>query len=54
MLDLCDRYWKRILSESRENLRWWLPLRGLDEFLTRVPVVRRLAWNMVMWGYKPR
>lgn len=49
-----DRYWKRILSESRENLRWWLPLRALDKCLTRVPVVRRLAWNMVMWGYKPQ
>ena len=49
-----DRYWKRILRESPESLRWWLPLRELDGYLTRLPVVRRLAWNMVMWGRKPR
>ena len=49
-----DRYWKRILRESIESLRWWLPLRQLDEHLTRLPIVRRLAWNMVMWGWKPR
>jgi len=49
-----DRYWKRILRESPESLRWWLPLRELDGYLTRLPAVRRLAWNMVMWGRKPR
>jgi SAM-dependent methyltransferase len=49
-----DRYWKRILRESTESLRWWLPLRQLDEYLTRLPIIRRLAWNMVMWGRKPR
>lgn len=47
-----DRYWKRIYRESRETLRWWLPLRAVDKFLTRLPLVRRLAWNTVMWGYK--
>jgi SAM-dependent methyltransferase len=47
-----DRYWKRIFRESRENLRWWLPLRAVDKYLTRVPVFRRLAWNMVMSGRK--
>lgn len=49
-----DRYWKRILRETRESVRWWLPLRALDGCLTRLPVVRRLAWNMVMWGRKPQ
>jgi len=49
-----ERYWKRILRETRESLRWWLPLRALDQCLTRVPGVRRLAWNMVMWGRKPQ
>lgn len=48
-----DRYWKRILRESPRTLRWWLPLRRCDEALTRLPVVRRLAWNMVMWGQSP-
>jgi SAM-dependent methyltransferase len=48
-----DRYWKRIFGETTESLGWWLPLRKLDEQLTRLPLVRRLAWNMVMWGRKP-
>jgi SAM-dependent methyltransferase len=47
-----DRYWKRILRETPRTLWWWLPLRTLDGFLTRVPLVRWLAWNMVMWGEK--
>ena len=49
-----DRYWKRILGESTDSLGWWLPLRQLDEYLTRLPGLRRLAWNMVMWGRKPQ
>ncbi len=48
-----DRYWKRIFGETKASLRWWMPLRALDEQLTRLPLVRRLAWNMVMWGHKP-
>jgi SAM-dependent methyltransferase len=48
-----DRYWKRIFRESRETLGWWLPLRAIDRCLTRIPIVRRLAWNMVMSGRKP-
>jgi 2-polyprenyl-3-methyl-5-hydroxy-6-metoxy-1,4-benzoquinol methylase len=47
-----DRYWKRILRETPESLRWWLPLRALDGVLTRIPAVRWLAWNMVMFGRK--
>jgi SAM-dependent methyltransferase len=49
-----DRYWKRILRETPKRLRWWTPLRTLDSVLTRLPLVRWLAWNMVMWGEKPR
>ncbi|HLW81387.1 MAG TPA: class I SAM-dependent methyltransferase [Candidatus Acidoferrales bacterium] len=48
-----DRYWKRILREKPERLRWWFPLRGLDSVLTRVPLLRWLAWNVVIWGQKP-
>lgn len=48
-----DRYWKRIFRETRETLGWWLPLRAIDSYLTRIPVFRRLAWNMVMSGRKP-
>lgn len=48
-----DRYWKRILRETPESLWWWMPLRALDGILTRIPLVRWLAWNMVIWGEKP-
>ncbi|HEY3838981.1 MAG TPA: class I SAM-dependent methyltransferase [Bryobacteraceae bacterium] len=48
-----DRYWKRILRETPGNLRWWMPLRRLDSILTRLPLVRYLSWNVVMWGSKP-
>jgi len=47
-----DRYWKRILRETSQSLRSWMPLRALDAVLTRIPLVRWLAWNMVMWGEK--
>jgi len=47
-----DRYWKRILQETPESLRWWMPLRAVDAALTRLPLLRWLAWNMVMWGEK--
>lgn len=47
-----DRYWKRILRETPRTLWWWLPLRSVDELLARIPLVRWLAWNMVMWGEK--
>ena len=45
-----DRYWKRILRETPRSLWWWHPLAWSDRVLTRLPGVRRLAWNMVMWG----
>jgi SAM-dependent methyltransferase len=48
-----DRYWKRILRETPESLWWWAPLRSLDRVLTRLPGLRWLAWNVVMWGQKP-
>jgi SAM-dependent methyltransferase len=47
-----DRYWKRIVRETPLSLRWWMPLRTLDKFLTRIPLVRWMAWNIVMWGEK--
>lgn len=47
-----DRYWKRILRETWRTLWWWAPLRALDSLLTRVPLIRYLSWNMVMWGTK--
>jgi SAM-dependent methyltransferase len=47
-----DRYWKRILRETPGTLCWWMPLRAFDEFLSRVPLIRWFAWNIVMWGEK--
>jgi ubiquinone/menaquinone biosynthesis C-methylase UbiE len=47
-----DRYWKRILREPGKALWWWKPLRAVDSALTRIPIVRWLAWNTVMWGEK--
>jgi SAM-dependent methyltransferase len=49
-----DRYWKRILRETPQSLRWWTPLSSLDGALTRIPGLRWLAWNVVMWGQKPQ
>lgn len=45
-----ERYWKRIYTQSAASLWWWLPLREADRVLTRLPLLRRMAWNMVMWG----
>ena len=47
-----DRYWKRILRETSERLWWWMPLRTIDRAFTRIPLVRWLCWNIVMWGQK--
>jgi SAM-dependent methyltransferase len=48
-----DRYWKRILDESPRTIGWWfLPLQRVDGFLLRLPLVRRLAWNTVIWARK--
>jgi ubiquinone/menaquinone biosynthesis C-methylase UbiE len=47
-----DRYWERITHETASSLRWWLPLKSIDSVLTRIPAVRWLAWNVVMWGEK--
>lgn len=47
-----DRYWKRILRERAESLWWWRPLAATDRWLTRLPGIRWLAWNIAMWGTK--
>ena len=45
-------YWKRIFKETPASLWWWYPLLAADGILTRLPGIRYLAWNMVMWGTK--
>jgi 2-polyprenyl-3-methyl-5-hydroxy-6-metoxy-1,4-benzoquinol methylase len=47
-----DRYWKRILTESKISLWWWYPLRAIDSLLTRLPGARWWSWNIVVWGRK--
>jgi SAM-dependent methyltransferase len=48
------RYWKRILEEDPARIGWWFaPLQALDSVLLRIPLVRRLAWNIAVWGTKP-
>lgn len=47
-----DRYWKRIYKETPASLRWWIPFRSLDRVLSRIPVIRALAWNIVIYGEK--
>jgi hypothetical protein len=47
------RYWKKILEEDPARMGWWFsPLQRLDTLLLRVPLVRRLAWNIAVWGRK--
>lgn len=45
-----DRYWKRILKETDSSLLWWKPLSAVDSLLTRIPGLRWLSWNIVMFG----
>jgi len=47
-----ERYWKLIYRETEGSLRWWRPLVLADRLLTRIPGVRALAWNIVLWGRK--
>ncbi|MFY9225170.1 MAG: class I SAM-dependent methyltransferase [Blastocatellia bacterium] len=47
-----DRYWKRILKETDSSLWWFKPLQKIDDFLTQLPIIRWLAWNIVIWGNK--
>ena len=48
------RYWKRILREDPARIGWWFrPLQRLDAAALRLPLVRRLAWNIAVWGTRP-
>jgi len=49
-----ERYWKRIVDEDPRRIGWWFaPLQRLDGVLLRLPLVRRLAWNTVIWAERP-
>jgi len=47
-----ERYWKKIFDENKFSLSWWIPLRSIDKLLTRIPLFKLLAWNIVMSGEK--
>lgn len=47
-----DRYWKRIYKETDKSLGWWKPLRALDSFLTSIPGLGWLCWNIVIIARK--
>jgi len=49
-----SRYWKLILRETPSTLKWWLPLKKMDDLLLQTPGLRWLAWNMVAWGHKKK
>ena len=49
-----ERYWKKILDEDPRRIGWWFaPLQRADDLLLRLPLVRRLAWNPVIWAERP-
>lgn len=47
-----DRYWKRLLRERPARFGWFRALQAADALLTRLPGVRRLAWNIVVCATK--
>jgi 2-polyprenyl-3-methyl-5-hydroxy-6-metoxy-1,4-benzoquinol methylase len=48
-----ERYWKRIFEEDPNHIGWWFnPLQRLDSVMLRIPPIKYLAWNIVIWGRK--
>jgi SAM-dependent methyltransferase len=47
-----QRYWKRMYEVPAKSLWWWYPLRSLDVVLSRIPLIKALAWNIVIFGEK--
>lgn len=47
------RYWKQILNETDSSIgRWFRPLLALDDIVCRVPGIKWLGWNTVVWAVK--
>jgi 2-polyprenyl-3-methyl-5-hydroxy-6-metoxy-1,4-benzoquinol methylase len=49
------RYWKHVLEEDPARIGWWFrPLQKMDDLLLRLPLLRRLAWNVVITAQAPQ
>jgi ubiquinone/menaquinone biosynthesis C-methylase UbiE len=47
------RYWKQIYKEKPEEISWWFSkLEKGDSVLLKVPFLKRLAWNIVIYAQK--
>ena len=47
------RYWKQIYKEKPEEIGWWFGrLEKCDGILLKIPFLRRLAWNIVIYAQK--
>jgi len=47
------RYWKRIYKENDKTIGWWFkPLSALDNFFLKIPLINRLALNIVIVAEK--
>jgi 2-polyprenyl-3-methyl-5-hydroxy-6-metoxy-1,4-benzoquinol methylase len=47
------RYWKQIYKEKESKIGWWFnALKAADHFLLKIPLINRLAWNIVIVARK--
>lgn len=47
-----ERYWKKILRDPAATAPWFVLLQKMDSIFTRIPGIRWLSWNTVLWGTK--
>ncbi|MBL1177120.1 class I SAM-dependent methyltransferase [Pantanalinema sp. GBBB05] len=47
-----ERYWKKIILEHDRLSPTYLPLEKLDRVLKRVPLLKRMAWNLAVVATK--
>jgi len=47
-----ERYWKKIIVEQERLRREYLFLEKLDVFLKKVPLMKRMAWNLAVVARK--
>jgi len=47
------RYWKQIYKEKPEEINWWFnKLKRADRVLLKIPLLRAMAWNIVLYAQK--